>query len=319
MKKKLSIVTPVYNEEENIRPYYDRMMAVIEPLKEKYDFEFIFTDNCSEDNTFNSLHDLSLLDQRIRVFSFSRNFGYQKSILTGYQKCTGNAAMEFDCDLQDPPEMIPIFLKEWESGADIVYGIRTHRKEGTLVGLLRKIFYRLIAKISENDLPHDAGDFMLIDEKILSQLRNVNDTNLYLRGLIFSYGFKRLGIPYSRDARVRGLSKFPFKRMFELAVDGIISQSIVPLRLATYLGLTIALVTCLMSFFYIGLKFFSNVTLPTGFTTTVLLVLFSISINAIFLGIIGEYLGRIYTQTKNRPLTIIRRSIDNIAGANNVK
>ena len=314
MKKKLSIITPVYNEEENILPYYARMLFVLEGLKDKYDFEFIFTDNCSEDNTFNCLHELSKKDSRIKVYSFSRNFGYQKSILTGYQKCTGNAAIEFDCDLQDPPEMIAQFLKEWEAGSDIVYGIRTHRQEGRFIGLLRKVFYRLIAKISENDLPYDAGDFMLIDEKILIQLRTVNDTNLYLRGLIFGYGFKRTGICYSRDARVRGVSKFPYRRMFELAVDGIISQSILPLRLASYLGLAIALVTCFMSLFYIGLKFFSEVTVAAGFTTTVLLILFSISINAIFLGIIGEYLARIYTQTKNRPLTIIRKSIDQLAG-----
>ncbi len=308
MKKKVSIITPVFNEEENIDAYYDRMIQVFSTLPD-YDFEIIFTDNCSSDRSFEKIKHLAINDSRIKCFSFSKNFGYQKSILTGYTKATGDAAIEFDCDLQDPPELLPQFLELWRAGNKIVYGIRTQRQEHFFVNILRKIFYRIIRRISENDLPNDAGDFMLIDRKILDQLKMVKDQNLYLRGLIFSFGFRRAGITYSRDARIRGTSKFPFKKMLSLAIDGIISQSVTPLRISSFLGMMIAICTVVLSAYFLLLKFFSNMPLPAGFTTTVMLILFSISLNAIFLGIIGEYLARIYIQTKKRPMTIIDKEI----------
>jgi dolichol-phosphate mannosyltransferase len=306
-KKLISIITPIYNEEENINWYYEKITKEIDRLSDKYDFEIVLTDNCSTDNTFELLEKLARKDKRIRVFKFSRNFGYQKSIWTGYSKAKGDAAIEFDCDLQDPPEFLERFLKEWENGAKIVYGIRKKRQEGFFITSLRKTFYRLINKISYNDLPEDAGDFMLIDRVILNHLKNVDDYDLYLRGIIFSFGYKRIGIEYSRNQRLQGVSKFPLKHMIKLAVDGIISQSIVPLRLASYAGLIIAFVALILSSFYIFAKFFLKIYLPTGFTTVAVLILFSISLNAIFLGIIGEYLALIYIQNKKRPMTIIEK------------
>jgi dolichol-phosphate mannosyltransferase len=312
-KKLVSIVCPVYNEEENVNNFYKSITAVTDKL-ETYDFEFIFTDNHSEDSTYELLDALASKDSRLRVFRFSKNFGFQKSILTGYRKARGAAAIEFDADCQDPPELLSDFLREWEKGYQIVYGIRKERKEGLLVTVLRKLFYRLINKISDhNHLPHDAGDFMLIDAAVLEQLRQVDDQNPYLRGIIFGFGFKQKGIEYKRNARQYGKSKFPFFKMLSLAVDGIVSQSTLPLRLSSYLGIAISIMALLLAFTYVLIKIFFNdyINIPTGFTTLAFLGLLSIGINAMFLGIIGEYLARTYSQTKKYPLTIIERKIDN--------
>lgn len=308
-KKLISIVTPVYNEEDNIDFYYTRIKAAIAPLQDHYDFEIVLTDNASIDNTFALIRALAEKDPSIRAFRFSRNFGYQKSILTGLTQARGDAAIEFDCDLQDPPELLPVFLEAWEKGTHIVYGVRRKRQEGLIVTFLRRCFYRLINQISEYTLPPDAGDFMLLDRCVLEELRHVDDQKPYLRGIIFSLGFSQLGIPYDRNARQFGISKFPLKKMIGLALDGIISQSDLPLRLASYTGLGIALTTVLLSGCYLLMYVFAGASLPPGFTTTVLLILFSISLNAIFLGIIGEYVARIYRQVRRQPLTIIQETI----------
>ncbi|MHC1712838.1 MAG: glycosyltransferase family 2 protein [Solidesulfovibrio sp.] len=310
MKKMISIVTPVYNEEENIAFYYEGMTKVLDTYQEQYDFEFVLTDNGSTDRTFEMIRSLAQKDSRIRAFRFSRNFGYQKSIYTGFTKARGDAAIDFDCDLQDPPELLGRFLEAWENGAHIVYGVRETRQEGKCITMLRRFFYRFLNAISDDDLPHDAGDFMLLDADIIKLLVNIEDKTPYLRGTIFSLGFKQIGIPYDRRARQHGTSKFPFLKMLSLAIDGIISQSSAPLRLASYLGLAVAVVTVLLSGGYLVDKLLHGATIPAGFTTITLLILFSISLNALFLGIIGEYLARIYRQVRKQPITIIQESID---------
>jgi len=313
MKKKLiSIITPVYNEEENILYYYETITKSLVKHQDKYDFEIVLTDNGSTDRTFALIKELAAHDSRLRAFRFSRNFGYQKSIYTGFTKARGAAAIDFDCDLQDPPELLGKFLEAWENGAHIVYGVRKTRQEGAFITFLRKTFYRVIHAISEENLPHDAGDFMLLDAAILKQLATIEDQTPYLRGTIFSLGFKQVGIPYDRKARKFGKSKFPFVKMLSLAIDGIISQSNLPLRLASYTGLLVAVLTLLGSAAYLLLKLIWGSSIPAGFTTTTLLILFSISMNAIFLGIIGEYIARIYNQVRKHPLTIIRESIENV-------
>lgn len=304
-KKLISIVTPVFNESETIARYFERMHAVLNELKDKYDFEYVITDNCSEDNTFELIKEYAKNDPRIRAFRFSRNFGYQKSILTGYCQARGDAAIEFDADLQDPPELLSSFLDAWSQGNKIVYGIRKNRKESLIIKTIRKIFYRLLNVVSEVPLPVDAGDFILIDRIIIDKLRDIKDHNLYLRGIIFSMGFKRLGIPYLRSARYAGKSKFPFFKMLSLAIDGIISHSITPLRLSTYFGIIVVISTTILLAVYLFLYFCDVVLMPRGFTTTTLLILFALSFNALFLGILGEYVGRILLQIQYRPMTVI--------------
>ena len=202
--KLISIIIPVYNEEKNIEPVYDTLKKLLNPLKKKYDYELIFSDNRSTDKTFSILRKIAKNDLKVKVLRLSKNYGYQKSILNGYNHAKGDVAIQYDSDLQDPPELIIKFLEFWNEGNDIVYGIRRTRKENFILNLTRKLFYRLIDLLSEDHLPKDAGDFRLLDRKILDILKNVSDVQPYLRGTIASMGFKQVGIPYDRDKRRRG-------------------------------------------------------------------------------------------------------------------
>lgn len=322
-KKLISIVTPVFNEQENINYYYERITKAVERLQEKYDFEFVITDNCSTDNSLVLLQEIAKKDARFRIFKLSRNYGYQKSIWTGYCQALGDAAIEFDCDLQDPPELLTQFIKKWEEGYKIIYGIRNKRAENFLktkqvvdFPFVRKIFYKLINAISDIEMPENAGDFIFMDKVVLQLIQNISDHNIYLRGTIFSLGFKRTGIEYKREARKFGTTKFHFFKSLKLAFDGIISQSVMPLKIATVFGLVIAFLTMLLSVAYLMSKLVFNIDLPDGFTTTIVLVLFGISMNGLFLGIIGEYVARIYDQQKNRPITVIEEKTNSNFSAN---
>ena len=312
-KKLVSLIIPVFNEEENITPLYEALAPILKQHKDQYDFELIFTDNHSTDSTFSRLSELQERDPRVRAFRFSRNFGYQKSIFTGYLKARGDALIQLDCDLQDPPELITEFLKHWEDGCAVVYGVRRSRKESAVLHYARKLFYRLADYLSADELPVDVGDFRLIDKKIVAVLRQVDDAQPYLRGMIAAMGFRQHGIPYDRHNRERGTSNFRFKDLVGLAIDGILNHSIVPLRIATFVGIAISIITFLAIIGYSLAKLFLGTSWPAGFTTIAVLILAGISVNALFLGIIGEYLGRIYQQVKKRPLVIVESELD---GAN---
>jgi len=308
-KPLISIVVPVYNEESNIDLFYTTVNKELEALSDRFRFEFIFTDNHSTDNTFAKLQAIASQDSRLRVIRFSRNFGYQRSILTGYLSAAGDAAIQLDCDLQDPPNLIEVFLEKWQEGYKVVYGVRTQRKEGAVINATRKIFYRLIDLLSDTKLPYDAGDFRLIDRCIIDVLMKLNDNQPYLRGTITRIGFKQIGISYSRDERKHGESKFSFNEMLRLAIDGITSQSVIPLRFATYTGIGIFLLMFFGTIFAIIAKYTSGSEWPAGFATIIVLILFSIGLNALFLGVIGEYLGRIYKQVKPEPITIVEKKL----------
>ena len=309
-KKLISFVVPVFNEQENIEPFLDALNAEIADLSDRYNFEILFTDNHSTDDTFKTLSARAEKDKRIRVIRFSRNFGYQRSILTAYSNARGDAAVQLDCDLQDPPSLVREFLKLWEEGNAVVYGIRRSRKEGWLLHTARRIFYRMVDSLSDIDLPHHAGDFRLVDRRILDLMMTSQDRNPYLRGMIARFGFKQAGVPYDRESRKRGVSKFSPSEYFAIAFDGIVSQSVIPLRLATYTGLIIAMVTFLAILVYsLGRSLF-GATWPPGFATQTTLILFGISINALFLGIIGEYVARIYQQSVKGPISIIEKTIN---------
>lgn len=310
-RKLISICVPVFNEEDNIWPFYERLRPVMEGLADRYDFEMLFTDNHSEDSTFEKLVELSQRDARVRAIRFSRNFGFQRSILANYINCRGDAAVQLDVDLQDPPEIIPEFVRQWEDGYKVVYGVRRARpNEPRLLHRTRKAFYRLIDFLSEDRLPHDAGDFRLIDRCIIDQLRSVVDPYPYLRGLIATMGFRQIGIIYDRSQRERGSSKFDLWKLFALAADGILHHSVVPLRLATFLGLFISAASVAGAVYYLVAKLFFPVDWPTGLASTSILVLFSLGLNALLLGIMGEYIGRIYKNVKYQPLTITEAVID---------
>jgi dolichol-phosphate mannosyltransferase len=310
-KPLISLVVPVYNEEDNVTAFYADVRRVTDPLTEQYEFELIFTDNHSSDRTPDLLRDLCRADSRIRAYRFSRNFGYQRSILTAYLKCKGDAAIQLDCDLQDPTDLIVQFLARWREGYDVVYGTRVSRLESWKWSLARKAFYRMVDFLSEDPIPNDAGDFRLISRRVIEELRRIDDTRPYLRGTIASLGFNQLGIDYDRGARVRGASKFSLYDNVMLALDGIVNQSVVPLRVATYIGIAVSLLTLVAIAGYLIAYFTTGFRAPAGFTTTTVLILGSLSINAMLLGILGEYIGRMYLQMKRKSLSIVERELHN--------
>lgn len=308
-KKLISLVIPVFNEEKNIKACYNRISEVAQSL-DNYKFEFIFTDNHSEDGTFAVLEKIAKKDKRVRVFRFSRNFGFQRSIWTGYSKSEGDAAIQLDVDLQDPPELIREFIAKWEQGYKVVYGIRRSRKENFVINSARKVFYRILSSLSEDELPVDAGDFRLIDRQVIDALVRNRDKQPYLRGAIAAMGFKQIGIPYDRDARKNGHSKFKLSDLIKLSIDGILNHSTIPLRIASYVGITVATLTSLAVIGVVFARLVFGSEWPAGFASTTILILFSLSLNAMFLGIIGEYLGRIYKQVKTEHVTLIEQSIN---------
>ena len=230
--------------------------------------------------------------------------------MTGLIYAQGNAAIQIDCDLQDPPELIPDFIKYWEKGNKVVFGIRESRQENYFINIIRKLFYRIIDILSEDSQYKNVGDFKLIDRIIIDELKNINDAQPYIRGVISSMGFQQIGIPYNRRPRVKGESKFKARDLIGLALDGILNHSIIPLRFATYIGLLVSLVTFIMaSTTFVG-KIIYGINWAPGFATTTILILLSLSLNALFLGVLGEYLGRIYKQLKRSPDTIIEKKLN---------
>lgn len=305
----VSVLVPAFNEEDNVERAYDTIVKTFERLPD-YDYEIIVTDNHSTDRTFDILQRLAKSDEKLKVIRFSRNFGYQRSLLCAYKAASGACSIQIDCDLQDPPELIPKMLQLWRMGHEVVFGIRRTLADGFVVASLRRGFYRLIASISDDDLPINAGEYRLCDRAILNELRKVNDTTPYLRGLISSMGFSQIGFEYDRADRIAGTSKFPLKSMISLAVDGLLNHSLLPLRLASYAGLTVGFLSLLLTFGYIIGRVMFGQTWPAGFATTTILLLMSISINAIFMGILGEYIGRLFIQSRNDPDPIIEKRLN---------
>lgn len=309
-RKLVSIVVPVFNEEENVRCLYNAVCATMAKVADRYEYEMVFTDNHSSDGTFEIVAELAAKDPRVRGIRFSRNFGYQRSIFTAYMSARGAAAIQLDCDLQDPPELILEFLDKWEAGYQVVYGVRRSRREPWWLHLLRRSFYRLIDYLSDDRLPLDAGDFRLVDRRVLDELARMEDSRPYLRGAIATLGFNQIGVEYDRAERLHGSSKFSWEQLVGLALDGILNHSVVPLRIATYTGIVVAGLTALGIVGYVAGKVVFRQDWPAGFATTTVLLLLGISLNALFLGIIGEYLGRIYLQVKRRPITVVERRIE---------
>ncbi|MCU0705140.1 MAG: glycosyltransferase family 2 protein [Fimbriiglobus sp.] len=309
-RKLISFAVPVFNEEGNVRRLYDTVQGVMAPHASRYRWEYVFTDNHSTDRTFELLTELAAADKAVRVLRFSRNFGYQRSILTGYLHAHGDAVVQLDCDLQDPPDLVPQMLAHWQAGHQVVFGVRRHRKEGFVITALRKVFYRLINLLSEQPLPLDAGDFRLVDRRVVEELRKLDDATPYLRGAIATLGFNQIGFTYDRQARQAGESKFRLKDLIRLGLDGILNHSVVPLQLATYVGAAAFVLAVVLAVVYAVGHLLVGQDWPAGFTTLAVLVLGSTGLNALFFGVMGEYVGRIYKQVKRGPLTVIEYTIN---------
>jgi glycosyltransferase involved in cell wall biosynthesis len=308
-KPLISIIVPVYDEEANVVRAYEAIVAELEP-RQDLEFEIIFTDNHSTDSTFERLEQLATRDKRVKVLRFARNFGFNRSILTGYRFARGDAAIQIDCDLEDPPSLFGDFISLWRQGHDVVVGVRASRRESRLMALARTTYYRFLNSIS--DTPHqiDAGDFRLVDRRILDQLKVIDDAQPYVRGLTSELARNQGAIAYTRNRREFGRSKFPIRQLIKLGLEGVVAHSTVPLRIATYVGIAIALATALVTGLYILGRLISPNPWPAGFATTTVLILFGISLNALFLGIIGEYIARIYQQVRHRPSVIVEKSLN---------
>ncbi len=308
-KPLISITVPVLNEAGNIDALYARLHALGEKMRDRCDLEFIFSDNCSDDATWPMLTELAARDTRVRAIRFSKNVGFQRSILANYLHTRGDAVMQIDADLQDPPEMLEAFFEKWQQGYQVVYGIRRKRPESWLLRNFRRLGYWAIDKVSEHPIPRDVGDFRLVDRKVIEAVAKVRTSNPYLRGIIAGLGFRQTGVVYDRDARTAGESKFNVSRLVQLGLTAVFNHSVVPLRAASFLGLIILSISLIGAIYYVVLRLF-HPELPRGLASMHILVLFGIGLNSFFLGIIGEYLLRIYLVVRADPVAIVHQSLN---------
>jgi len=309
-KPLLSIIVPVLSEEKIVPEFYHRTKAVMEGLADRYEHEIIFVDDGSRDRTLEILKEIGGRDSRVKVISFSRNFGHQFAITAGLDNAWGEAAIVIDGDLQDPPEVIRDMVAKWEAGFKVVYGVRGKRKgENPIKLVTAKIFYRLIRWIGDTDMPLDAGDFRLLDRKVVATLRSIREENRYIRGLVSWAGFPQAGVPYTRDRRYAGRTKFTLKKMVRFAFDGLLSFSDKPLKITSAVGFLITTVSFLMGLRIVVNKIRFPETLVSGWTSLILTVLFMGGIQLISLGILGLYLGRQYREVKKRPLYVVAATV----------
>jgi len=299
-----SVVAPVYNEEQNVPLFYQRVVAVMEPLGEP--FELVLVNDGSRDGSLAAMQALHERDPRVRVVDFSRNFGHQIAISAGLDYARGDAVVIMDSDLQDPPEVVPELIARWHDGAEVVYAQRRSRTGETRFKLLTAAaFYRLIGRLTSIDIPRDTGDFRLLDRRVVDALVAMREHHRFMRGLSAWVGFRQEAVRYDRDERKFGETKYPLSKMIRFSLDAITSFSHVPLQLATSLGFFLAGLSLLGILIAVVFRLLGGAI--QGQTTTLIVVLLLGGIQLIFLGVIGEYLGRIYDEVRARPLYIVRQ------------
>ncbi len=303
MRPVLSVVAPVWNEEETVPEFYRQMTAVLEGIGEPY--EIILVNDGSSDHSGEIMRALHVRDPRVSVLNFARNFGHQVAITAGMDYARGDAVVVIDSDLQDPPEVIAEMVAKWREGYQMVYGVRTERVGESWFKLVTaNLFYRLINQITNVDIPLDAGDFRLMDRAVIETMRSMREKHRYMRGLSAWVGFRQLPLPYRRHARFAGETKYPLKKMLKFATDAVTNFSYLPLQFATWMGFISAMLALVGLFISVVGRLFWPGALQ-GQATTLVAVLFIGGVQLISLGIIGEYLGRIYEEVKGRPLYVI--------------
>jgi glycosyltransferase involved in cell wall biosynthesis len=306
---KYSVTAPVYNEIEIIEEFYNRVQAVMESLGEPW--ELILVDDGSSDGSTKKILELSERDSRVVPVIFARNFGHQIAITAGIDHARGDAVIILDADLQDPPEILPELIDRWKEGYEVVYAVRAEREgESFFKRITASFFYRLIYRITDVEIPLDTGDFRLLDRQAADILRKMRERHRFPRGMAAWIGFRQIGVPYKRAARFAGETKYPFKKMLRLALDAITGFSYFPLQLATYFGFICAGISALAIPFVIVLRL-TGYQAFLGQASTLIAVLFLGGVQLISLGIVGEYLGRIYSEVKGRPLYITRELHEN--------
>jgi glycosyltransferase involved in cell wall biosynthesis len=300
----ISIVAPVYNEIELLPEFHRRVREVMEALGEPW--ELVLVDDGSRDGSTEAIRELAQADDHVQPVIFSRNFGHQIAITAGLDYSTGQAVVIMDADLQDPPEVVPELVARWREGYEVVYAVRAEREGETFFKrFTASVFYRLINRITDVDIPLDTGDFRLLDRKAANALRAMREKHRFPRGMAAWVGFRQIGVPYKRAARTAGETKYPFRKMLRLALNAITGFSYFPLQIATYLGFLCAGISALTIPVVIALRLAGSQAF-FGQATTLIAVLFLGGVQLISLGILGEYLGRVYDEVKGRPLYIVR-------------
>lgn len=304
----LSVVIPCYNEEEVIGETIKRIKAFCSELV-NLDVELIFVDDGSRDRTRELLKSYAAEDSRIRLIAFARNFGHQIAVTAGIDAACGDAVVLLDADLQDPPEVVHEMIAKWREGYDVVYGTRTERPgESAFKLATARGFYRLLNRLSEVPIPLDTGDFRLMSRHVVDTLRAMPERDRFVRGMVSWAGFKQTALPYTRAERFAGESKYPLRKMIRFATDGIMSFSTKPLQISIAIGMLSAVVSALGIFYVLYLRIFTNIWAP-GWTALMISVLFIGGVQLICIGILGEYIGRIYGEVKMRPLYVVSEYI----------
>lgn len=308
--KKISIVVPMYNEEEVAKECYKRIKEVIYKLPD-YDYEFIFVNDGSKDKTLDILKTISVNDNKVKIISFSRNFGHQSAVSAGLKVVTGDVILIIDADLQDPPDVIPDMLKLWEEGNEVIYGKRKSRKGESCFKLLSaKMFYKTLNVLSDVEIPKDTGDFRLVDRKVIDVINKMPEHNKFFRGLFGWVGFKQKAYEYERQERFAGKTKYPLRKMLKLASDGIIGFSSKPLKLVGYVGLFSICISFIVLIYSILSYIFKFGNLASGWASIMVAITFFAGVQLLSIWIMSEYISRIYDENKGRPEYIIDEKIN---------
>jgi dolichol-phosphate mannosyltransferase len=302
-----SIVAPLFNEAQTLEQFYQRVKNAMDGLGEEW--ELLLVDDGSTDGTTDNVHRLAGEDRRVKPVIFARNFGHQLAVTAGLDYARGKAVVIIDSDLQDPPEVIPDLIAKWREGYEVVYAIRSEREGESWFKLFTaKLFYRLITRITDVKIPMDTGDFRLLDRKVVDVMKGMRERHRFLRGMSVWVGFRQTGVEYRRAARFAGETKYPLKKMLKFASDAVTSFSYFPLQMATYLGFASAGISILAIPIVIAIRLWGSHTPLLGQATTLIAVLFLGGVQLISLGVLGEYIGRLYDEAKGRPLYIVREA-----------
>ncbi|HEX6309663.1 MAG TPA: glycosyltransferase family 2 protein [Longimicrobiales bacterium] len=303
----ISLVVPVYNESQVVGEFYRRASAALSAIRD-FDYEILFVDDGSHDDSYRQLVSIAGQDAHVRVLKFSRNFGHQIAITAGIDHARGDCVVVIDSDLQDPPEVVAILVDKWKEGFDVVYAVRAERDGETAMKLLTaSAFYRLLGRIAKVQIPANVGDFRLMSRRAVDQLKQLKEKDRFVRGLVSWIGFRQTGVRYHRDRRYAGETKYPYRKMIKFAMDGIASFSTAPLKLATWLGY----VSSLLAFLYLLSVFVQKLMGITvqGWATIMVAIMFLGGVQLICLGILGEYLGRVFNEVKPRPMYIVEELV----------
>ncbi len=309
MKKLISIITPCFNEEENIEAIYSQIKSVMNDLHQ-YEYEHIFIDNYSKDKTAEILKNIASRDRNVKVIFNARNFGAVRSGYYGLIQCYGDAVIAISSDLQEPPHLIKDFIAKWEEGFKIVIGVKEKSKENPFMFFIRQIFYHIISRISESEqIKHFTG-YALYDKSFIDVIRKIDDPYPYFRGMVADLGFERFEIQYTQQKRKHGKSSYNFYSLYDIAMQGFVNHSKVPLRLASFIGFSVSIMSFLFAAGYLIYKLLYWQSFQLGMAPLIIGIFFFSGIQLFFLGIIGEYIGSIFTQVKKRPLVIEKERIN---------